>query len=324
MVTPANIDVLVVGAGVTGLTTAVCLAESGRSVLVRTRDQPADTTSWAAGAIWGRVIAAHERAAHWGQQTLSVLKPLARAAETGVRMVTGLEATRTPTAPHPWLAGIDDFKVCPPAELPAGFVSGWRYTAPVIDMPRYLEYLVGRLVRAGGRIERATVGSLAALAAEVPLVVNCTGSSARELVPDNEVQPTRGQLVVVDNPGVHWFFAETTTEIAELTYFLPHGDHIVLGGTMEPGQSDVAPRAETAAAIVRRCAAIEPALGRARILSHRVGFRPVRPQVRLERMDVDGGQVIHNYGHGGSGISLSWGCALEVLTMIEKRTATLS
>ena len=270
------------------------------------------------------MIAAHERAAHWGQQTLSLLKPLAKAAETGVRMVTGLEATRTPTPPHPWLTEIDDFELCPPAELPAGFVSGWRYTAPVIDMPRYLEYLVRRLTRAGGRIERATVGSLASVAAEAPVVVNCTGSSARELVPDDEVQPTRGQLVVVDNPGVHWFFAESSAEIAELTYFLPHGDHIVLGGTMEPGASDAAPQAETAAAIVRRCVAIEPALARARVLSHRVGFRPVRPRVRVEQLDVDGGQVIHNYGHGGSGISLSWGCALEVLTLVETRTATLS
>jgi D-amino-acid oxidase len=309
---------------VTGLTTAVCLAESGRTVLVRTRDRPADTTSFAAGAIWGRVIAAHERAAHWGEQTLSLLKPLARAAGTGVRLVTGVEATRVPSPPHPWLSGVDDFEVCPPADLPAGFVSGWRYTAPVVDMPRYLEYLVRRLHLAGGRIERATVGSLKRVSTEAPVVVNCTGSSARELVPDVEVQPTRGQLVVVDNPGVDWFFAESPTGTTELTYFLPHGDHVVLGGTMEVGHSDATPRAETAAAIVARCAAVEPALGRARILAHRVGFRPVRPLVRVEELDLDGGRVIHNYGHGGSGISLSWGCALEVLNMIETRTTTPS
>ncbi|WP_121162406.1 FAD-dependent oxidoreductase [Micromonospora pisi] len=322
--TAANMDVLVVGAGVTGLTTAVCLAESGRSVLVRTRERPAETTSYAAGAIWGRVIAAHERAAHWGQQTLALLKPLARATGTGVRLVTGLEATRTWSPPHPWLTEVDDFELCRPAELPSGFVSGWRYTAPVIDMPRYLDYLVHRLSRAGGRIERATVDSLTEVAAEAPVVVNCTGSSARELVPDSEVRPTRGQLVVVDNPGVDWFFAESSNELAELTYFLPHGDHVVLGGTMEPEHCDATPREETAAAIVRRCAAVEPALARARVLSHRVGFRPVRPQVRLDVINVDGSQVIHNYGHGGSGISLSWGCALDVLDMIESRTATLS
>ncbi|MFK3981656.1 FAD-dependent oxidoreductase [Micromonospora sp. NPDC050397] len=322
--TAANIDVLVVGAGVSGLTTAVCLAESGRAVLVRTRERPAQTTSFAAGAIWGRVIAAHERASHWGQQTLSLLKPLAKAAGTGVRLVTGMEATRTWSAPHPWLAEVDDFELCRPAELPEGFVSGWRYTAPVIDMPRYLDYLVGRLLQAGGRIERATVLSLASVAEVAPVVVNCTGSSARELVPDDEVRPTRGQLVVVDNPGVNWFFAESSTDLTELTYFLPHGDHIVLGGTMEPEGSDTTPHEETAAAIVRRCTAVEPALGRARILSHRVGFRPVRPQVRVEQTDLDGGHVIHNYGHGGSGISLSWGCAFEVLNMIESRTATPS
>lgn len=306
----------------TGLTTAVCLAESGRSVLVRARERPADTTSYAAGAIWGPLITAHERTTHWSHQTLSLLTSLAGAAGTGVRLVTGLEAARTWAPPHPWLTEVDDFEICPPAELPAGFVAGWRYTAPVIDMPRYLDYLVRRLILAGGRIERATVPSLRAATADAPVVVNCTGAGARELVPDDEVTPTRGQLVVADNPGVHRFFAESTAEAAELTYILPHGKHIVLGSTMEPGRSDAAPHPETAAAIVRRCAAIEPALGRARIISHRVGFRPVRPRVRVEWTDLDGGQVIHNYGHGGSGISLSWGCALEVLTMVETRTAT--
>ena len=53
-----------------------------------------------------------------------------------------------------------------------------------------------------------------------------------------------------------------------------------------------------------------------------VGLRPLRTKgVRLE-MDpqlVDGGRrwinVIHNYGHGGSGVTLSWGCAKEVVDL---------
>jgi D-amino-acid oxidase len=49
------------------------------------------------------------------------------------------------------------------------------------------------------------------------------------------------------------------------------------------------------------------------VLAHRVGLRPVRPQVRLETQAVPGGRhVVHNYGHGGAGVTLSWGCALAV------------
>jgi D-amino-acid oxidase len=39
-----------------------------------------------------------------------------------------------------------------------------------------------------------------------------------------------------------------------------------------------------------------------------VGLRPGRTAVRLERM----GNIIHNYGHGGGGYTVAWGCASEV------------
>jgi len=68
-----------------------------------------------------------------------------------------------------------------------------------------------------------------------------------------------------------------------------------------------------AAHIVKACAAVEPRLGDAPVLAHRVGLRPVRPYVRLESEPLPGGRhVVHNYGHGGSGVTLSWGCALAV------------
>ena len=48
-------DVLVIGAGVSGLTTGICLAEAGLSVTIRTAAPPGQTTSVAAGALWGLV-----------------------------------------------------------------------------------------------------------------------------------------------------------------------------------------------------------------------------------------------------------------------------
>jgi D-amino-acid oxidase len=40
--------------------------------------------------------------------------------------------------------------------------------------------------------------------------------------------------------------------------------------------------------------------------------------VRLERDErlVPGVPVVHNYGHGGSGITLGWGCAQEAATLV--------
>jgi D-amino-acid oxidase len=68
----------------------------------------------------------------------------------------------------------------------------------------------------------------------------------------------------------------------------------------------------TAEAIVRRCAAVRPEIAGARVIEHRVGLRPTRPAVRLEReRAADGRLLVHNYGHGGAGVTVAWGCARE-------------
>jgi D-amino-acid oxidase len=309
-------EVLVIGAGVSGLTTAVCLTEAGLRVLVRTRHPPAETTSCAAGAIWGPYFTTDDRVPLWSESTRMVLDRLAGIRDTGVRLVAGVEAGRVATAPPEWATTLAGFRRCAPQELPEGFATGWRYTAPVVDMPAYLDYLVQRLREAGGRIEVRAVASLAEAVAAAPIVVNCTGFGARQLVPDWDVTPNRGQVVVADNPGISEFFIEHDESPAP-TYYLPHGqDRIVLGGSAEHGRSDLAPDRAVSAAIVRRCAAVEPSLARATVREHRVGLRPARARIRLERTPLGRRHVIHNYGHGGSGVTISWGCAREVLRLI--------
>ncbi|MBX6355182.1 MAG: FAD-dependent oxidoreductase [Micromonosporaceae bacterium] len=314
----ARTDVLVIGAGVVGLTTAVVLAEQGLGVRVRALQAPQHTTSAAAGAIWGPHLADHESVPRWSNQSLEVFRGLTGHVEAGVRMLDGLEVARTPMPAPGWMAMLDHFRVCPPAELPEGFATGWRYTAPVIDMPVYLGYLLQRLVDAGGKLESGVITSLDELRTQAAIAVNCTGVGARQLVPDPEVTPTRGQLVVVDNPGLETFFAEDTGESPEMTYILPHGDRLILGSSAERGRSDLEPAPETAAAILRRCTELAPSIAGARIRAHRVGIRPVRSRVRLEHQRLDGCHVVHNYGHGGAGVTLSWGCAADVLSIVEQ------
>jgi D-amino-acid oxidase len=97
-----------------------------------------------------------------------------------------------------------------------------------------------------------------------------------------------------------------------LTYIVPREDTVVLGGTAEVGSTELRPNLAIAEGIRRRCAALVPAVADARVLEHRVGLRPGRSAVRLEREDRGGNVVVHCYGHGGAGVTLSWGCAAEV------------
>jgi D-amino-acid oxidase len=320
-VTGDKADVLVIGAGVIGLTTAVCLAEAGRSVVVAAADPPQQTTSAAAGAVWGpHLVGMDERVARWGGVTLARLTELAADPAAGVRLASGIAAARNAQAePFDWVSAIDGASSCRPAQLPAGYAAGWRLTVPVVSMPVYLGYLTARLHRAGGKMQQAEFGSLreAADLADAPVIVNCPGTGARRLVPDPDVMPVRGQAVVVSNPGIEDFFVGVGDEPGDVSYYFPHGDIVVLGGTEEHGSWSREPDPATAARILRACAAAEPRLGDVRVTAHRVGLRPVRPSVRLEAERLGGGRwLVHNYGHGGAGVTLSWGCALETAATV--------
>ncbi|MEO3745075.1 FAD-dependent oxidoreductase [Plantactinospora sp. B5E13] len=309
----SDVDVLVIGAGVSGLTSAVCLAEAGLRVTVWAAEPPERTTSYAAGAMWGPYhVEPVDRVRLWSAQTLEVLRKLATDARTGVRLVPGVEASRKPVDPPEWGNQLDGFRMCEASELPDGFGIGWRYAAPIVAMPVYLGYLRGRLEAVGGNVEIRRIDSLDQALGVAPVVVNCAGMGARDLVPDPDLTPIRGQLVVVENPGISEFFSEDTGLSPDLLHFYPQGETVVLGGTAQPGEWSREPDPDTAAAIVTRCAEVDPRLRGAQVIEHRVGLRPTGPYVRLEEQEFDGARMIHNYGHGGAGVSLSFGCAAEV------------
>jgi D-amino-acid oxidase len=322
-------DALVIGAGVAGLSTAICLAEAGRRVEIRAAEPPGQTTSAVAGAIWGpHLVEDSERVAGWCAGTLRTLIGLAGQPAAGIRLASGVQATRTADGAPDWpgvLATLGGgIQPCAPAGLPAGYAAGWRYTAPVVSMPVYLDYLLGRFRQAGGELRIGAVASLAEAAASTaaPVIVNCAGIGAHDLVPDPAVIPYRGQVVVAENPGLTEFFIGLPGDGHELVYVFPHDGRVVLGGTEVAGDWSATPDPGTARRIVRDCAAVDPRLASARIIEHRVGFRPARPQVRLEAEDAvaaDGSSqrlLVHNYGHGGAGVTLSWGCAREAAALV--------
>ncbi|HEX5402374.1 MAG TPA: FAD-dependent oxidoreductase [Pseudonocardiaceae bacterium] len=309
-------DVVVVGAGVIGLTTAICLADAGMRVRIVTERQPQDTTSAVAGAMWGKgpgVSEPAERITAWSAVTFTEFVTLADDPATGVRFARGMEATREPVAPPvPDLAR--DVSHCSPDELPTGFADGHWLTVPLVDMPTYLAYLLRRFTSAGGVVEPGVVRTRADLTG-VPMVVNCAGVAARALVPDDTVAAVRGQHVIVANPGLDDFFVEETEDSTWISFF-PHGDKVVLGGVAVAGDWSLTPDPATAAAIVDRCAEVEPTLADAPVLAHKVGLRPTRPAVRVAEERVNGTRWVHNYGHGGMGVTLSWGCAEEVRQLL--------
>ncbi len=298
-------DVVVVGAGVIGLTVAVCLAERGQRVEVRTDREPARTTSAVASAMIGPMIAAPDSlVGRWEQASVEQFTALAGVDRTGVMIRRGRLVGRDAGVPAP----PGDLPPCDGVDLPSGFAVGYWATLPLVDMVPYLEYLTARLAAAGGRLKLCRVASLGELAEDVELVVNCAGMGARELAGDESLSPDFGQHVVVENPGVEEFFVEAPFT-PEWRAYWPYPDHVVIGGVARRGDDSTKPDHELAERMLQRCVAVEPRLGDARVLGHQVGLRPTRPTPRLELQEIGGARCVHSYGHGGSGVTHSWGAA---------------
>src|SRR6266542_443727 len=281
-------DVVVIGAGVIGLTTGVCLAEAGLRVRIRTSAPPAATTSAAAGALIGPAfIEPADRVAAWNAATIAAFSALAADPATGVHVITGTMVSRSGAPPAPP-------STAPPAAPPAD------PAAPALPPP---------------------VTSLAEAAAAAPVVVNCSGVAANDLAGDPGVRPVRGQHVIVENPGLDEFFVDGAIG-PEFVAILPHAGHVVLGGVAEVDSWSLEPDPGTAERILERCAKVEPRLRGARVIGHRVGLRAERlAGVRLDAERLGTTLCVHCYGHGSVGVSLSWACAREIAELVAHRRA---
>jgi D-amino-acid oxidase len=308
-------EVVVIGCGVVGLSTAIRLRESGLDARIVAAEPADETTSAVAAAIWYPYRAyPEEDVLRWGRRTFEVFEGLAGAPKTGVRMREGVEVWRRPVGEPWWAAAVPGVRRCGAGELPSGYRDGHAFVVPVVEMPVYLRYLGERFARVGGTVERRVVTDIRDLADEGRLIVNCAGLGARKLVGDPSVRPIRGQVLRVENPGLDRFILDED-DPEGITYVVPRSGDCVLGGTAEEDEWGMDADPDVAAAILKRCRRLEPRLADARVLEHRVGLRPGRPSVRLEK-EADGGvTVVHNYGHGGSGVTLSWGCAEEAAAL---------
>jgi D-amino-acid oxidase len=304
--------VTVVGAGVIGLSIAAELSTDGNAVTVIADRSAADSVSAVAAAVWFPYRSGASPAVPtWLARSLARFAELAADHATGVDLREGTVVERRAGADRSWTAALPEHREATAAELPAGALAGVRAVVPVITVPIYLAWLHARCDRLGVRFLRGTVESLDECAGGADLVVVAAGLRSGELLGDDTMYPIRGQVVRLPNPGItEWITDEDNP--AGVAYVVPRRDDVVCGGVAEVGSWDLTPRPGTEAEILARTADLVPALAGLPVLSRDVGLRPARDTIRLEPVEGHAVPVLTCYGHGGAGVTMSWGCAEAV------------
>ncbi|KAI0478512.1 FAD dependent oxidoreductase [Xylariaceae sp. FL0804] len=363
-------DIVVLGAGVSGLTCAYLLSQQpGNRITVVAKHMPGDYDIEYASPIAGANVlpmssqenSSYERRGWKELRRLAVEVP-----EAGIhlqlsrvyRRKKDLAALRRGGysfdglfREDPWYASLfPDFRELEAAELPDEMASGCEFTSLCINVMLYLPWLVGQARKNGVVFRRgvvAHVADAASLSAHsspssssssgkhnkrgADVVVNATGLSARRLggVADAAVAPIRGQVVVVRDEAPHMVTSSGTDDAAdEVCYAMARaaGGGTVLGGTYQKGRWDADADPDTAARIMRRAADLLPEMltkgkgkGEFDVVRHAVGLRPYREGgVRIEKERIDGVWVVHNYGHAGWGYQGSYGCAEDVVALVDE------
>lgn len=312
-------SIKIIGCGVSGLSVGITLLDDGFDVEIITEKLPKDTTSSKAAAIWFPYeVKPFEKASKWSRESYYKFLEFCDVSNSGVSIVplTVLVNEETDTW---WTDSLpqDKIRKAPPDELPDKFPNGFIMHVPLIETQIYLDFLLEKFQTLGGKLNIQKISSFEEFIESNTILVNCTGLGSRELFNDNELYSIYGQIVKAEfQPGIKCISAEFTFDDAghQLAYVVARKDCLVLGGTAIKAKEDLKADPEISKGIIERCKEIESQLCDVKIISDEVGLRPGRSEIRLERE----GNIIHNYGHGGGGFTVSWGCAFEVRRLLRK------
>jgi D-amino-acid oxidase len=311
--------ILVLGCGVSGLSTGILLLKKGCPITIWAKDLPPSTTSNKAAAFWYPYLCNPKgKASEWAKETLIYFRnEILKDCNSGCLNRTTIEVFDKHVGDPWWKNAVNGYEKLTRKDLPNGYKDGYKIEGIVIDTSIYMDYLVEMFKHLGGQLIQRKVKDIQEPLEEYEVVVNCTGLGSQELFDDKKIYPVRGQTVKVKPNGFDLVIADDEGHNG-LAYIVPRVKDIVLGGTAQHNNKSLKVDPEDTKEILRKCATIRPEFKNVEIISESVGLRPVRDEIRLEPESVSSKFVIHNYGHGGAGFTLSWGCAQNVVEIIEK------
>ncbi|MBC7722510.1 MAG: FAD-binding oxidoreductase, partial [Pedobacter sp.] len=174
----------------------------------------------------------------------------------------------------------------------------------------FLPYLQQQLLQKGVVFIEKNVTNLLDISHQFDAVVNCSGLGAKTLCNDEQIFPVRGQVLLLEPGYPDSIFLDNQTP----TYIVPRQDATIVGGTYEEHIDIEITDPKTLEQLLDKASAVFEKLKGRKIIGSWAGLRPFRETVRLEQEPNT--NIIHNYGHGGSGFTLAFGCADEITKLV--------
>ena len=309
--------IMVVGSGISGITTAISLLEKNYVVHVISNETLLSSTSAIAAAIWHPFYQVPNEQFHqWAQVSYKKFLDFSYFKSSGV-FLRPLKEFFCNNICAPWWSSItNDCIAIKKYDLPKEYLSGYQCTIPIIDTSFYLNFLEKLFFLKGGTISQDFITSLYDFK-DYDLVINCSGLGARSLSDDPTLCPIRGHILVVKKDDTMNQCIIDDNNPLFPTYIIPRTNDCILGGTAQPDQLSTIFTKAIEDDIISRCKKFLPQIEKSHIISRKIGFRPSREHPRVE-FDSEYPFIIHNYGHGGSGYTISWGCAKTVADMADR------
>lgn len=310
-------SVRVIGCGIVGLTTAIKLQENGFTVTIIAKEQFHKTLSSKVGAIWFPFeIHPKKKANQWA--TLAYNEYQNDMVEgNGVAFIPFITAYNDESNTD-WTLQLpkDSVRKATPNELPKGIKNAFISTVPLAEPPLYLPYLFQRFTESGGIFIEQKIETLEEAAALNTVVVNCSGLGAKELCGDDDLQPMRGQILRCKKMDIK--SCADSTKQGALSYVINRSEDCVIGGTDYINDWNIKVEQSDTKLIIDRLLQGGLSDKAPEIIEEIVGLRPKRSAVRFE-FDEKHPNIFHNYGHGGAGFTVAWGCAIELAEILNEK-----
>ncbi|MBS1747987.1 MAG: FAD-dependent oxidoreductase [Bacteroidetes bacterium] len=309
-------NIAVVGAGISGLSCTYLLSEENYTITVFAKAFSPEITSNRAAAFWFPYhVRNDKRGITWAKDSFAFYEKLSADKDSGISMKQLIKVLRVNTEEEEpvWVEFIPEgaCKKIPKEQLDTGFEEAYEILVPLIETQIFLPYLQRELEKKNVVFETKIINDLNDLSS-FDVVINCSGLGARQLCHDETIYPVRGQVALIETDESRPIYLDNELPL----YIVPRKDAMIVGGTYEEHVSDEKTEPATIEKILQTAYSVFPGLKQKKVFGDWAGLRPFRKEIRLEY--EAGTNIIHNYGHGGSGFTLAFGCAADVVDLVKK------